>query len=180
MRQVVLQMTTSVDGFVAGPGGAADLSVGDELPEVRAWKVARLREVGTHVMGSVTYGQMAAHWPTSTDEYAAFMNELPKVVFSKTLTEASWTGTRIASGDLADDIAALRDEPGGQIMAHGGAAFVQALSRQGLIDEYRLVIAPVALGHGLPLFKDLPAPLTLHLVESQPFADGTIINVYRR
>ena len=180
MREVVLQMTTSVDGYVAGPGGAADLSVGEELPEVRAWKVARLRDVGTHIMGSVTYGQMAGHWPTATDEYAAFMNELPKVVFSKTLKEASWPGTRIASGDLAADIAALREEPGGQIMAHGGAAFVQALSRHGLIDEYHLVTAPLALGRGLPLFKDLPAPLPLHLVESQSFDDGTIINVYRR
>jgi dihydrofolate reductase len=180
MREVVLQMSMSVDGYVAGPAGPADLSVGDELPDVRAWKVAHLRHVGTHIMGRVTYGQMAAHWPTSTDKYAGFMNEVPKVVFSKSLREASWPDTRIASGDLAAAIAELRAEPGGEIMAHGGASFVQALSQQALIDEYRLVIAPVALGRGLPLFKDLPGRLRLQLVESRHFDDGTIINVYRR
>jgi dihydrofolate reductase len=86
---------------------------------------------------------------------------------------------RIARGDLAAEIAALKAEPGGDIMAHGGAAFVQALSRHGLIDEYRLVILPVALGAGLPLFKDLPRPLRLDLTETRSFPGGTIINVYR-
>src|SRR4029077_10270680 len=78
-----------------------------------------------------------------------FMNRLPKVVFSASLPDAGWVGTRIARGDLAAEIAALKAESGGEIMAHGGAAFVQALSRHGLIDEYRLVILPVALGNGL-------------------------------
>jgi len=78
------------------------------------------------------------------------MNDLPKVAFSKTLPAAGWPGTRIARGDLTEEIAALKGEPGGEIMAHGGAAFVQALSRHGLIDEYRMVILPVALGGGLP------------------------------
>ena len=75
--------------------------------------------------------------------------------------------------------AALKDEPGGEIMAHGGAAFVQALSRLGLIDEYRLVILPVALGAGLPLFKDLARPLRVDLAEAATFPDGTAIHVYR-
>ena len=70
-------------------------------------------------------------------------------------------------------------EPGGEIMAHGGAAFVQALSRLGLIDEYRLVILPVALGNGLPLFKDLAKPLRLDLAEARSFPDGTVIHVYQ-
>jgi dihydrofolate reductase len=179
MREVVLQMTVSLDGFVAGPNGPGDLSVGDELPEVRAWKVGRLRRAGTHIVGRVTYEQMAAHWPTATDEYAPFMNTLPKVVFSRTLETAGWPETRIATGPLADEIAALRDEPGGEIVAHGGAAFVQELSRQHLIDEYRLVICPVALGRGLPMFKDLVSPLRLELVEASTFADGTAIHVYR-
>ncbi|HYY20050.1 MAG TPA: dihydrofolate reductase family protein, partial [Streptosporangiaceae bacterium] len=87
--------------------------------------------------------------------------------------------TRIARGDLATEVAALKAEPGGEIMAHGGAAFVQALSRHRLIDEYRLVILPVALGAGLPLFKDLPRPLRLDLAESRSFSDGTIINIYQ-
>jgi dihydrofolate reductase len=83
---------------------------------------------------------------------------------------------RIARGDLAEEIAALKSESGGDIiMVHGGAAFVQALSRLGLIDEYRLIILPVALGNGLPLFKDLANPLRVELAEAKSFPDGTAL-----
>src|SRR6266700_3435472 len=84
-----------------------------------------------------------------------------------------------ALGDLAAEIAALKSESGGEIMAHGGAAFVQALSRLGLIDEYRLVILPVALGNGLPLFKDLAKPLRVDLAEAKSFPNGTVVHVYQ-
>src|SRR5262249_23594653 len=108
-----------------------------------------------------------------------FMNKLPKVVFSATLPDAGWPGTRIARGDLATEIAALKAESGGEIMAHGGAAFVQALSRHRLIDAYRLVTLPVSPAGALPLFQDLPRPLRLDLAETRSFSDGTIINVYQ-
>jgi dihydrofolate reductase len=180
MRPVVLQMSVSVDGFVAGPVGDGDWRISPEHPDVFAWKVASLRQVGTHIMGRVTYDQMAAHWPSSTGDYADFMNTLPKVVFSRTLPATDWPGTRIAGGDLAEEIAALKNETGGEIiMAHGGAAFVQALSRLGLIDEYRLVTLPVAVGGGLPLFKDLARPLHLDLAEARSYPDGTVIHVYK-
>ena len=179
MRRVVLQMGVTLDGYVAGSGGEGDWGLPPEHPDVRAWKVASLGQVGSHIMGRVTYEQMATHWPNATGDYADSMNELPKVVFSATLPAAGWSGTRIARGDLAAEIAALKSEPGGEIMAHGGAAFVQALSRLGLIDEYRLVVLPVALGNGLPLFKDLPKPLRLDLAEARSFPDGTVINVYQ-
>jgi dihydrofolate reductase len=179
MRRVVLQMGVTVDGYVAGPGGEGDWGLPAEHPDVRAWKVASLRKVGTHIMGRVTYQQMAGHWPNSAGDYADSMNSLPKVVFSRTLPAADWPGSRIARGDLTEEIAALKSEPGGEIMAHGGAAFVQALSRLALIDEYRLVILPVALGSGLPLFNDLPKPLRLDLAEASSFPDGTVIHVYR-
>jgi dihydrofolate reductase len=130
-------------------------------------------------MGRVTYQEMASYWPNAAGQYADFMNTLPKVVFSATLEAAGWPVTKIARGDLAEEIAALKNEPGGEIMAHGGAAFVQALSRHRLIDEYRLVILPVALGGGLPLFKDLPKPLRVNLTEARTFPDGTAIHVYQ-
>jgi len=118
--------------------------------------------------------------PTARGDYAAFMNNLPKVVFSKTLPAVGWAGSRIARGDLPEEIAALKSESGGKIiMAHGGATFVQALSRLALIDEYRLVILPVALGNGLPLFKDLAKPLRVDLAGAESFPDGTVIHVYQ-
>ena len=179
MRRVVLQMGVTLDGYVAGPDGGFDWGLPDEHPDVHAWKVASLRQVGTHIMGRITYQQMAGYWPNATGDYAEFMNNLPKVVFSKTLPAADWPSSRIARGYLAEEIAALKSETGGEIMAHGGAAFVQALSRLGLIDEYRLVILPVALGNGLPLFKDLAGPLRVDLAAAQAFPDGTAIHVYQ-
>jgi dihydrofolate reductase len=176
MRRVVLQMGVTLDGYVAGPG---DWGLPAEDPDVRAWKVASLGKVGTHIMGRVTYEEMAGYWPNATGEYAEFMNRLPKVVFSATLPAGGWASTRIARGGLAEEIAALKEESGGEIMAHGGAAFVQALSRHGLIDEYRLVILPVALGDGKPLFKDLAKPLRVNLAEARSFPDGTVIHVYQ-
>jgi dihydrofolate reductase len=179
VRRVVLQMGVTVDGFVAGSAGEGDWGLPAEHPDVRAWKVASVRQAGTHIMGRVTYEQMAAYWPTATGDYASPMNNIPKVVFSKTLPAAEWISSRIARGDLPEEITALKSESGGDIIAHGGATFVQALSRLGLIDEYRLIIHPVALGSGLPLFKDLAGPLRLDLAEARRFPGGTVIHVYQ-
>ncbi|MEA2506367.1 MAG: hypothetical protein QOH48_985 [Actinomycetota bacterium] len=176
MRTVVLMMSVSIDGFVAGPHGhAGGLPEPDEL---KRWKLDRIRQAGTHIMGRVTYEEMAAHWPTSADDYAAPMNEIPKVVFSKTLDEATWTGSSIARGDLADEIATLRRQSGGDIIAWGGASLAQSLSREGLVNEYVLVIHPAAFGNGLPMFRDLPDMLRLELLEAQTFDTGTVLHRY--
>jgi dihydrofolate reductase len=182
MRKLVLQMDVSVDGYVAGgpkdPGADESVEAG-EHPDVTARKLELMRGVGLHVMGRVTYQEMAAYWPTSPHVYALVMNDVPKVVFSKTLTTADWPVTRIASGDLSEEIERLKAEPGGDIIAYGGASFAQALCRHGVVDEYRLVVNPTALGSGAPMFKDLAAPLHLELVESTPFPDGTVITRYQ-
>jgi dihydrofolate reductase len=130
-------------------------------------------------MGRVTYEEMSSVWPTSTSDFAAPMNEIPKVVFSKTLQRAEWPETRIASGDLGEEIARLKQEPGKDLIAYGGASFDQALSRLGLVDEYRLMIQPAALGDGLALFRDLPAPMHLDLVEATTYPSGLAIHIYR-
>src|SRR6266581_1350886 len=105
MRSVALMMTASIDGYVAAPHGHAGAM--PEPEELRQWKLDRIRRAGTHIMGRVTYEEMAAFWPTSTDDYAAPMNEIPKVVFSKTLQAARWLESSVASGDLAAEIATL-------------------------------------------------------------------------
>jgi dihydrofolate reductase len=107
------------------------------------------------------------------------MNAIPKVVFSRTLERAEWPQSRIARGDLAEEIAALKREPGKDMLAWGGAAFAQSLSRLRLVDEYRLILQPVALGEGLPLFKGLSAPFRLDLIEAQTYSTGAALHVYR-
>ncbi len=179
MRPVVLQIGVTLDGFVHGAQGYEDWGLPPEEDDIVAWKEASLREAGTHIMGRVSYEEMATVWPTGTGVYADVMNEIPKVVFSKTLTRADWAESRIASGDLADDIDRLKGEPGGVIVAHGGATFIGALIRENLIDEYRLVIHPVVIGHGTSLFAALREPLRLDVVEARTFPSGTTVHTCR-
>ncbi|MGH2850206.1 MAG: dihydrofolate reductase family protein [Solirubrobacteraceae bacterium] len=179
MRNVVVVSTVSVDGFVAPAPGAPDHRSAPEDPAAKRTKLEWLARAGTHVMGRVTYQEMASHWPHSTHEYAAPMNESPKVVFSKTLDHAEWNNSRVARGELAGEISRLRQEPGGDILAWGGAAFLQGLSRAGLVDEYRLTINSVALGDGLPLFNGLAAPIALELVEATTYGTGAALHIYR-
>jgi dihydrofolate reductase len=185
-RKLVLQMGISIDGIVATSNGSQTTPVMEgtaglpgEDPKLTERKLAWLRETDAHLMGRVTYEEMASYWPSSTHPYAALMNDIPKVVFSSSLEHADWPESRIARGDLAEEIASLRAEPGKDLMAHGGASFVQSLARLDLIDEYRLMTHPVAIGGGLPLFSDLPSPLRFELIEATPYG-GTVACVYRR
>jgi dihydrofolate reductase len=179
MRELVLQMSVSIDGYVANADGAHDWGYRGEDPATTEWKLASLRGAGAHVMGRQTYEDMASVWPQSTSDVGAAMNEIPKVVFSKTLARADWPESQIAAGDLADEIARLKAQEGGYLLAHGGLKFAQALSRERLVDEYRLLIQPAALGDGRPLFKDLRSRLALELVESQTYSTGAALHVYR-
>jgi dihydrofolate reductase len=122
-------------------------------------------------MGRGAYDDMAPYWPGSTDIYAPPMNEIPKVVFSRTLEQPQWGETRVVSGDLASEIAALKAEEGKPILLHGGASFARELSDLGLIDEYRLLVHPIALGEGLPLFG---ARTRLRLTDTRAFATGVV------
>ena len=174
MRNVVLMMSTSVDGYVAGPHGHAGAV--PEPAELSQWKLDRIRRAGTHIMGRVTYEEMAGFWPTSTDDYAAPMNEIPKVVFSNSLTAADWADTTIAAGDLATAVKRLKQaRPEGYLLAHGGVRFARSLIETGLIDEYRLVVHPVVLGAGEPLFT---APLALAPVDTIAFSGGVVAHVF--
>jgi dihydrofolate reductase len=181
VRKLVLSMGMSLDGLVARPGrfGAGGWGLAPEDPALKERKLGWMRDVDLHLMGRTTYQEMAGFWPTSDDAYAAPMNEVPKVVFSRTLERADWAQSRIARGELAEEIAELKREPGKDMLAWGGAAFAQSLSRLGLVDEYRLILQPVALGDGLPLFKGLSTPLRLELIDAQTYPTGAALHIYR-
>lgn len=172
MRKVILQMSISIDG-AANVGGRDR-----EDRELKALKLEWLSQAGCHIMGRTTYQEMSSHWPYSDDPYAAPMNSLPKVVFSRTLTEAPWETSRIARGDLSEEIAALKREPGGDILAWGGAGFAQSLIAANLIDEYRLVVNPVIAGDGLSIFRAFAGPVDVTLARAQAFATGAVLHVY--
>jgi dihydrofolate reductase len=179
--KVALMMGMSLDGFVAVPSGDGLTPVMEggggllpEDPELTKTKLAWIWGAGAHLMGRNTYEEMAAFWPSSTADHAAPMNEIPKVVFSKDLERADWPESRVARGDLAEEIAKLKAESDKDLIAWGGASFAQALARQGLVDEYRLTIHPVAVADGEPLFKDIPAPVRLKLVDTKLFTSAAV------
>ena len=178
MPDVILYMSMSLDGFVGSDREHPGIAI-PEGAELKQWKLDHISKAGAHLMGRTSYQEMSSYWPQSDDEYAAPMNDIPKVVFSKTLTRADWPQSTIAGGDLADEVNALKRQPGKDMIAWGGAAFAQSLSRLGLVDEYRLVIQLVALGDGLPLFAGLPGPFVLDLVEAKAYADGAVLHIYR-
>jgi dihydrofolate reductase len=174
MRKLILQMQYSLDGFVGGSNGELDWIFPDFDADFATWEVEKLWQAGANLMGSVTYRDMASHWPSSTEPYAAPMNQILKIVFSKRLKEAAWGETRIVSGDLATELARLKQEPGRDLLAHGGARFAQSVIRSGLIDEYRLIIHPVVLGSGLRIFADVAAPIRFKLANETIFKTGII------
>ena len=208
MRDLILKMSMSVDGFVSDLDGGNAWMFGSDQ-ESRAWVVETLWNASLHIMGSRTFRDMAAWWPTSTDVFAPPMNQIPKAVFSRqgpailragtaspALHEAraragatqsaqpqpgaeSWAQATVAKGDLAEEIATLKAQDGKPIIAHGGVRFARSLVAQGLVDQFVLGVHPVALGKGLPLFSELAAPLRLKLVSSKAFPGGAMAQVYR-
>lgn len=181
MRDVILYMSMSLDGFVDSERAHPGMAV-PEGAELEQWKLDHISKAGAHLMGRVTYQQMSSFWPQSDDPYATPMNGIPKVVFSKTLTdaEASWPVTRVARGDLATEIAAIKAEPGPDVIAWGGGRFAGALAAADLIDEYRLLVQPLVLGQGRALFGQLTGARHLDLVDASTFPSGVVVHIYRR
>jgi dihydrofolate reductase len=179
MRDLVVHAWTSLDGFSCDEGTEMFRVMGEIVDPVGDDLFARrLADAGTHIMGRVTYLEMADFWPTSSDVNAAPMNDVPKVVFSRTLQSATWPDTRIASGDTAEEVARLKAEPGGEIIAHGGTQFVRSLTRLGLVDRYRFYVLPFAAGEGVPLFTPDAHPGHLRLVQSTAYPSGILELVY--
>ena len=179
MRKVCLGMNITLDGYVSGPNGELDWAFRTMSPDLGEWVTELLRGVDTILLGHTTYLQQAAAWPSQTGEMADLLNSHTKIVFSKRLTTLEWNNSRLATTDAAEEIARLKQQSGKNISVSGGATLAQSLSRMGLIEEYNLVMHPVVLGSGKPLFKDLSHPLNLKLVSARTFNSGAIGLTYQ-
>lgn len=185
MRKLKLQVQMTVDGFIAGPDGEMDWMVWDWDDALKQYVTELTEPVDCIVLGRKLAQGFIPHWAAvaadpANPEYSAGVkfSETPKVVFTKTLTHSEWEHTVLAKGDLAEEINRLKQQPGGDMIAYGGAAFVSALIRHSLIDELHLFINPAAIGRGKSIFSGLESKQELNLLKAAAFECGIVVLKY--
>jgi dihydrofolate reductase len=176
-------MQITLDGFVGGPNGEMDwVTMSEEMDDSLLPEL--MERADTCLIGRSLYQGFASYWPTapttnpnlskSEIKFSSWIEQAHKVVFSTTLDKAEWNNTRLVRGDMASEVMRLKQQPGKDMVVFGGARIAQQFVRQDLVDEYGLVVNPVILGQGLPLFKDVPAQRNLKLASCNAFKDGTV------
>jgi dihydrofolate reductase len=186
MRKVILFMVYSIDGFVGGSKGELDWEDRDEEVS-RDFVNDMLSTVDIMLLGRVLYQGFEQAWPAMAADpsspkeivdFAHWIEDTPKIVFSKTLDKIGWKNSRLISvnsdEDIAREVSKLKQQPGGDMVVFGGARFAQTLVQLGLIDEYRLKVQPVALGGGLPLFN---GRVNLKVIKSKAYKSG-VVGIY--
>jgi dihydrofolate reductase len=189
--RLILTEFLSLDGVSQGPGAPDEDTSGGFtgggwfVPHMdeRFTKVAAawIDEADAFLFGRRTYENFARDWPKMTDPDDPFgpkLNGLPKYVASHSLARAEWDPTTILAGDVPAQVAELKGQPGRELQIHGSAELGQSLLAAGLIDELRLVIAPVVVGRGRRLFPDGGAPAGLQLVRNETTPGGLAVHVY--
>jgi dihydrofolate reductase len=189
MRKVVLQEFVSLDGLAAGPNDSVDF-IPASMQGDRSFgreQVALMSSMDTLLLGRVTYEMFAGYWPNVTQgeeqPFADKFNSLAKVVFSKTLGHApwgKWSAGRIVRESPVDEVGKLKHQPGKDMLVSGSISVAQSLVDHGLVDEVRLVMCPVVLRSGRPLFRDKVGPIEMRLVTAKALDRGAVSLVYTR
>ena len=179
MRKLKLQVQMTVDGYIAGLNGEMDWMIFNWDNELKKYVKEITEPVDCIVLGRKLAQGFIPHWASNPEEEGADkFNSTKKVVFTKTLDTSEWDNTVLAKGDLVDEITELKKQDGKDIIAYGGATFVSALIKQGLIDEFHLFINPSAIGNGMSIFKELDSKQNLILVKSTSFDCGIVVLNY--
>ena len=184
MRTLSSFTQVTLDGYFTGRNG--DLSWAHEGQQDAEWNAFVAENAsgnGPLLFGRVTYELMVKYWPTPVARendpvVAEGMNSLPKVVFSRTLDKASWSNTRLVKGDLVAEVRKLKQETGEGMAILGSGSIVSQLAQAGLIDEYQIVVKPVALGEGRALFEGIKRKLSLKLTKTRSFTNGNVLLSY--
>ena len=187
MGKMIVTEFVSLDGVMEDPGGAESFDRGgwafqfERGEDGDRFKFEELMDAEATLLGRRTYEAFAEAWPSRTDDggFADRMNGMPKYVVSNTLTSADWNNSTILAGDVAEEVAKLKQRIDGSILVAGSAQLVQALVQHDLVDEYRLMLFPLILGHGKRLFADPGDARALRLIEARPVgSDGVITARY--
>jgi dihydrofolate reductase len=187
MAKLVVTEFVSLDGVFEDPGGAEGTPQGGwsfrfPAEDAMQYKFDELMASDVQLLGRVTYQGFAAAWPAreqSAGEFGKRMNKMPKVVVSTTLTSADWRNTTIISGNVAAEVAALKERYVGDVLVAGSGTLAESLRRHGLVDEYRLMVHPVVLGAGKRLFADGAVPADLDLVDMRKVGPSVVVLAYR-
>jgi dihydrofolate reductase len=179
MGKLIYSLNVTLDGYVATVDGGLDwASIDDEL---HTWFNDQTRTLAASLYGRRMYQLMSGYWPTAESDpaatepmrdFARIWANLPKIVFSTTLDSVDWN-SRLVAGDVRARLAELRTEFHGDLDVSGPTLASEFL-RHGLVDEYRLIVHPVVLGSGIPLFPDLAHPVRLRLIETRTFGSGVV------
>ena len=188
MRKVVLFAHVSLDGYAAGPNGELDWISYDG--ELQKYADALISDVGMPMYGRVTYHMMENYWPSVLQDpsgkskheidHAKWIEQVDKVVFSRTLKKTVWKNTKVISNNLKVEVNQLKGQSGKNLVIFGSPGLAQALMKLDLIDEFQLTLNPVILGHGIPLFKGIVDPAPLRLIKATTLSSGVIGLHYER
>lgn len=181
MRKVIVTMWITLDGFIAGPNNEMDWVMVDEA--MGKYEDDLISAADTLLLGRVTYQSFAGAWPYVPEnpsasegekEYARKLNAMRKIVFSGTLEKTEWNNSALAKEIVPEEIEKIKQEPGKDIVIYGSASIIQALTNLGLIDEYQILVHPVVLGSGKPLFTNIQDRQNLKLVQTRTFPSGVV------
>jgi len=180
VRKLILQMMTTLDGYFAGPNGEADWHVVDD--EFNQYVEETLSQTDCLIFGRVTYELMAGFWPTeharrNDPVTAKYMNELSKIVVSRTMERADWINTRLIRTNVGEEIRKLKEQPGKDLLILGSSQLAFTLKE--LIDEYRFFINPVMLGEGKTVFNGNRQRMNFELMRARTFRSGNVLLYYR-
>lgn len=181
MNKLILFNMVSLDGFFSGPQGEVDWHIADE--EYNLFAIEQLRQVGGLLFGRKTYQMMADFWTSPAAEgedsvVAELMNSMPKAVCTRTLKSADWTNTRILLGEANDKVRRLKQTADKDFVIFGSGELAGSLIKANLIDEFRLMVNPILLGQGRPMFKPMERPPRLRLIASRAFQSGNVLLSY--
>jgi dihydrofolate reductase len=181
MRKVVLFMHLSLDGFAGGPNGELNFLTYDQ--ELQQYADELVKTVGSPMYGRTTYQLMESYWPTVLAkpdapahalEHARWVENVQKIVFSKTLNGVTWNNTLLIKDNIAEEVKKLKQQPGKDLVIFGSPGLAKTLMDLGLIDEYKLTVHPVILGSGISFFRNNTLRSTLRLLDLKTLKSGVV------
>nr|WP_082269109.1 dihydrofolate reductase family protein [Leptospira interrogans] len=180
MRKIILQTMLSMNGYFEGPNSTIDWHVVDE--EFNKYTIDFLDQVDVLLFGRITYELMANYWPTAIVDnpiIATKMNEITKIVFSKTLANVKWKNSILVYNNVKKEVAKLKKQQGKDIAIFGSSSLAATLIEQKLIDEVRIFISPIVLGEGKTLFQGIQNRISLKLIQTKTFQSGNVLLYYQ-